>query len=76
MIRANPSPKRGLTQTQLFASLLVARIMPASSLIFSFLLLTSSLSSATHATATATPAPGMAPPLAALPEAQLLHRRF
>ena len=53
--------------------------MPASSLIFVLLLLTSSFShaSATADTpATATPAPGIAALLAAPPEGQLLHRRF
>lgn len=72
MIRANPTPKRGLAQTQLFASLLVARIMPAFSLIFALLLLTSSLSSASAATdtpAAATPAPEVAPAAATAQEA-------
>lgn len=65
MNRDKPTPKRGLAQTQLFASLLVARIMPASSLFFSLLLLlTSSLSSASATADTpapVTPAPEVAP---------------
>lgn len=76
MIRANPPPKRGLAQTQLFASLLVARIMPAFSFIFSLVLLTSSLSNASATTDTpaaevapTAPTPQEAAPPATLPEA-------